>query len=222
MTTSDQMPDATHDLAGARLRPVAAMLPRCCREPCRREPCRRRPRQGAKLVSMERCDVCGYEWDAVSEAEIPSRLRATAAGFQQMLSSGDASLGERPAPAVWSVMEYCAHVRDVMFNVRDRIILGLAEDHPTPKPMYQDVRIENDLYREDTPSTMSTELGVAIHLMAKTVAALDAPRLDRTLVYGWPRPADRSLRWVAAQALHEAEHHLADARSGAQPRTPGQ
>lgn len=32
----------------------------------------------------------------------------------------------------------------------------------------------------------------------------------------WPRAATRTLRWVAAQALHECEHHLGDAEQGAQ------
>ncbi|MCP3855439.1 MAG: hypothetical protein GY698_12000 [Actinomycetia bacterium] len=33
---------------------------------------------------------------------------------------------------------------------------------------------------------------------------------ERPIFYGWPRPATRTLRWVAAQALHEVEHHLGD------------
>ena len=46
--------------------------------------------------------------------------------------------------------------------------------------------------------------------LISTVAALDAEQLARPIFYGWPRPATRSLLWVAAQALHEAEHHLDD------------
>jgi len=33
-------------------------------------------------------------------------------------------------------------------------------------------------------------------------------------VYGYPRVTNRNLRWVAAQALHEVEHHLSDIRVG--------
>lgn len=33
---------------------------------------------------------------------------------------------------------------------------------------------------------------------------------QRPIFYGWPRPATRTVRWVAAQALHEVEHHLDD------------
>jgi hypothetical protein len=164
-------------------------------------------------MTSERCDVCAYEWDVVAAVEVPPRLRQALDGYVTVLASGGPALSMRPSPDVWSVMEYCGHVRDVMLNLRERIIVGLGEDHPTPKPMYQDVRIANGLYAGDTPADMADELTAAVGLLAKTVAALDDGRLARTLVYGWPRTADRSLLWVAAQALHEAEHHLADART---------
>lgn len=60
---------------------------------------------------------------------------------------------------------------------------------------------------------MALELTAGLGLLAKTVAALDDVCLARTLVYGWPCVADRSLAWVVAQVLHEAEHHLAYVRA---------
>ena len=44
-------------------------------------------------------------------------------------------------------------------------------------------------------------------LVADLTVAADA---QRPIFYGWPRPATRTLLWVAAQALHEVEHHLDD------------
>lgn len=170
----------------------------------------------------EACDVCGFAWDDVPAVDIPPRLRAALDGYLAVLADDDPGLSTRPSADVWSVIEYCGHVRDVAFNLRDRIVLGLAEDHPTPKPMYQDVRIENGLYADDTPAAMALELAAGLGLLAKTVAALDDARLARTLVYGWPRVADRSLAWVAAQALHEAEHHLADVQAQRAPVDGGQ
>ena len=38
-------------------------------------------------------------------------------------------------------------------------------------------------------------------------------QLARPIFYPWPRPETRNLLWVAAQALHEAEHHLTDVQS---------
>jgi hypothetical protein len=61
---------------------------------------------------------------------------------------------------------------------------------------------------------VAEELRVAASLFARTWDRIPEIIRDRTMVYGWPRLADRSLHWVAAQALHEVEHHLSDIRAG--------
>jgi hypothetical protein len=160
----------------------------------------------------EQCDVCGFEWDAITSEEIPARLEAAASGFAEVLRPGDESLSQRLEPGVWSVVEYGCHVRDAMLNLRDRIIVGLAEDNPTPKAMFTDVRIAAGLYAGELPERLAGEIEVAAGLLGRTVAALEAPELARPIFYGWPRATTRSLLWVAAQALHEAEHHLTDVR----------
>jgi hypothetical protein len=172
-------------------------------------------------MSLERCEVCGFAWDAIDPSEVSPRLRAALPRFVEVLASGADSLAQRPAPHVWSVMEYCSHVRDVLFTLRDRLVVGVAEDHPTPKPMYQDVRIAAGMCAADTPADMAAELTVAVGLFLKTAGALDATQLARTLVYGWPHQSDRTLQWVVAQALHEAEHHLDDVRAVAAGAAPG-
>jgi hypothetical protein len=159
---------------------------------------------------MERCDGCGFAWEAPGRADIVRRLGAIGDAYAGALRSSTVDLHARPAPGTWSPMEYGAHVRDVMLSLRDRIILGLAEDDPIPKPMHADVRIDAGLYAADTPTELVTEIAVAASLLAKTLDALAEDDVRRPLFYPWPRPATRDLRWVAAQALHEAEHHLAD------------
>jgi hypothetical protein len=160
----------------------------------------------------EVCDVCGFEWDAISAGEVPGRLAAAADGFAPVLRSGEPSLSQRPRPDVWSAVEYGCHVRDVMFNLRDRIVVGLAEENPTPKAMFTDVRIELGLYAGEDPVRLAEEIVIGSALLGRTVTALDAAALARPIFYGWPRPTTRNLLWVAAQALHEAEHHLDDVR----------
>ena len=159
---------------------------------------------------MEACEVCGYEWDAVTANEVCARMRAVAAGYREVLAGGGDRFSVRPGPETWSVVEYSAHVRDVFFNLRDRIVVGLAEDNPTPKPTFVDVRIASGLYAADTPERLIVEIDVATDLFARTVEALDDAQLARPIFYPYPRPETRTLLWVASQALHEAEHHLTD------------
>jgi len=159
---------------------------------------------------MEACEVCGYEWDAVTADEVCSRMRALAAGYRDVLAGGGQRLSVRPDPETWSVVEYTAHARDVFFNLRDRIVVGLAEDNPTPKPTFVDIRIASGLYAADTPERQIVEIDVATDLFARTIEALDDVQLARPIFYPWPRPETRTLLWVASQALHEGEHHLTD------------
>ena len=60
------------------------------------------------------------------------------------------------------------------------------------------------------PAMITTELA-PLWLLVTTLTAVDH-RIERPIFYGWPREATRTLRWVGAQALHEAEHHLDDVR----------
>jgi DinB superfamily len=169
----------------------------------------------------ERCDVCGFEWDAVSAREVASRVVEAADLVASVLREGDeAGLRTRPHAATWSAVEYGAHVRDVFYNIRDRIVVGLVEDTPRPKAMYGAARADLGLYAEDEPVTLAAELELAARLFARTVRALEPEQLARTIVYGWPREAERSLRWVAAQAVHEAEHHAADVARVTAPTRP--
>jgi hypothetical protein len=159
---------------------------------------------------IERCEVCGFVWDAVRADEVRSRVTAAATAMAARISRGGPSVVDRPEPGTWSALEYGCHVRDVLYNLRDRIVVGLAEDDPVPKAMFADLRIERGLYAADDPATLAAELDLAGGLFARTVAALDDEALARPIFYGWPTPATRTLLWVAAQALHETEHHLAD------------
>ena len=102
------------------------------------------------------------------------------------------------------------HVRDVLLNLRDRLVVALNEDNPVCKGLYGTHRIDNGLYEGDTPEQVATEVLVAASLFGRTWERIPVDAHARTMVYGYPRLADRSLVWVAAQALHEVEHHRAD------------
>jgi hypothetical protein len=160
---------------------------------------------------MESCAVCAFEWDAIASPEITPRMVEASASLGRLVTEEPDRVAERPEPSRWSALEYSGHVRDVLFNVRDRIVLGAAEDNPVPNGMHGTARIELGLYRADTPGSLGNELDVATSLFTQTFDALPTGFDARPIFYGWPTPATRTLRWVAAQALHECEHHLADA-----------
>ncbi len=161
---------------------------------------------------MERCEVCGFAWDAVDPAEVAPGVRGATVAMADLLVDRPARAPVRTAPDRWSPVEYGCHVRDVLVNLRDRIVLALVEDNPTPHPLYGTLRVELGLYGRDVPETTARDLVVAGDLFARTMVCLPPDAGRRTLFYGWPRAATRPVDWVAAQALHECRHHLDDVR----------
>lgn len=161
---------------------------------------------------MEHCEVCGFTWDAIDPAELPGRLSSGVAAMAALVRA-EPGASSRPAEDRWSTLEYAAHLRDVLLNVRDRIILGAIEDNPEPKKLYPDARVGLGLYRQDTPALVAADLETAGGLFLRTLNALSREQMGRPIFYAWPTPATRTLDWVAAQVLHEVEHHLDDVRT---------
>lgn len=158
--------------------------------------------------------MCGFVWDDVGADEVAARVKAAAREIGAHLDAARAVASRRAEPARWSMLEYGAHVRDVIINLRDRIILGAVEQNPEPKRMYADDRVDLGLYAADTVDVVADELTTVAALFGRTFDALTPERLARPIHYGWPRPATRTLLWVGAQTVHETEHHLADVAEG--------
>ncbi len=163
-------------------------------------------------ADVESCEVCGFVWDRVSPAEVAPRIVLATSKFDRLLKSDPERARRRPTPDRWSALEYGCHVRDVLIHVRDRVVLGAVDDNPTPHALYGSQRIELGLYANEVPSVVGDELRVVGALFGRTFDSLPPGFGDRPMFHGWPRAATRTLSWVAAQALHECEHHLADAQ----------
>lgn len=157
----------------------------------------------------ESCAVCGHVWADVAPAAVADRLRAGVAGFADVLAGP--GVERRPDPTRWSPLEYACHVRDVLLVVRERVLLAVLEDTPAPPAMYPDGRVDTGFYVGESPAVVADELRCAADLLVRTLDRLDGAGWARTLRYGYPVPAERNLAWVASQAVHEVEHHLADA-----------
>lgn len=159
---------------------------------------------------MEACEICGFVWESVSENKIAPRISSGANSIAAAIRENAATANVRPEPTRWSILEYGAHVRDVLLHVRDRLIIGLVEDNPAFKPLYRDQRVDMHLYAADTPSIVTNELGMAAALFARTFNATSSEQLDRPCQYVYPTESTRSLRWMGQQVVHEVEHHQGD------------
>lgn len=161
---------------------------------------------------MDSCDVCGFVFSTVDPLTVSVRGRLAAEAIGAELRHSDDIAGIRPAAGRWSNTEYGAHVRDVFLLIRDRLVIGMLEEEPSFNSLYRDERVELGLYATDTPNQISVELEAAAAMFGRLFDAIEPDTLERVVQYGSPNPQRRSLLWMGRQAVHEAEHHLADIR----------
>ena len=144
------------------------------------------------------CGGCGFDAAARAVADLPGLLHDTAMTWSEVLARPDAA--ERPAPAVWSPLEYGAHVRDVHVLFAQRLRLMLEEDTPTFANWDQDATAVEDDYGSQDPTAVAVELIEAAGTVAGIYATGRAGRLDVVVRGGDGRPASADSATGAAAA----------------------
>lgn len=101
-------------------------------------------------------------------------------------------------------------MRDVLEVQRERLQRARVEDGFVPEPMGRDERVEALRYNEQDPIGVATQLETFAEALAADLEAFEPTDWDRTMIYGYPELAERSLLWVVQNTVHEGEHHLLD------------
>lgn len=159
-------------------------------------------------VLREPCTECGFRADSVSGPEVAGRIPALADRWVRVLAQDGAT--ERPAPTVWSPLEYACHVRDVFRVFAGRVRLMLTEDGPTFENWDQDATAVAERYGQQDPAQVSVELQDAA---ADVTAAFDGVPDG-----AWTRTGLRSngsaftVESLGQYFLHDVVHHLVDVR----------
>jgi hypothetical protein len=159
------------------------------------------------------CPDCGFEASALAAADLPGVVLDAARAFAAVLAAGEATRA-RPAPGVWSPLEYGCHVRDVVRRADARTALMLTTDDPALENWDQDATALDDAYPEQDPERVAAELLEAADRLAGVYAALGAE--------AWDRPGRRSdgARFTVLSfgryVAHDLVHHVHDV-TGALP-----
>jgi hypothetical protein len=161
--------------------------------------------------SPDRCSECGFVYDLDGALDAGADIAETAGQIAAILAAAR-DVGNRADAATWSVLEYGCHVRDVLLVQRERVLLALRAEEPPLEAMGRDERVEADGYRDQDALDVARQIGDAALLFNGVLARLDEPSWQRTVIYGHPYRAVRSLAWVAVHTVHEMVHHLGDIR----------
>jgi hypothetical protein len=143
---------------------------------------------------------------ALPVEELGARIVDSASSYTISLAVPGATT--RPSPQVWSVLEYCCHVRDVHRIFAERVRLMLEQDDPTFANWDQDATALEQRYDLQDPAVVGPEL---------VSAAVEVAQLyDGVSGEAWKRKGFRSNGSVFTVAsigryhLHDVMHHLWD------------
>ena len=159
------------------------------------------------------CEECGFDPGSVAPDELPDAVRALARRYSIPLSrflpheDGDALIRTRPAPEIWSALEYAAHVRDELPLFDARIHRALDEDEPVVEPWDHEAAVEGATYNQQDPAMVADALAEGAEALATTLQLVPGGGWERIAV----RDGDRlTVLEMGRYALHEGHHHLLD------------
>jgi hypothetical protein len=157
-------------------------------------------------VLERRCPECGLDTRELDHADIPQLIRTNAVAWSSALSSPTAR--ERPAPQVWSPVEYACHVRDVYRLYDERLAMMLNENDPAYPNWDQDETAIESNYRAQEPAQVDAGLRDAGEQIATSFGNISEEQWLRT-----GRRSDGASFTVDSFAryfLHDVIHHLHD------------
>ncbi len=166
---------------------------------------------------MDQCAGCGFEY---LPEEAPGAAQAIVDGVHEhvaILTAAGGDPGVRRDPDRWSPLEYACHVRDLLLVQRERVLEARRTERPSFSPMGRDERVLHDGYATQDPVDVARQLDDAARMLANVLRRLDQLDWERTVLYNFPVPTERTLRWVAVHTVHEVHHHLLDVRRQMEP-----
>ena len=163
-----------------------------------------------------RCDECGFDGEAMTDADLVEACQGFARRYRAPLTrflpheDGSEIVRRRPAPEVWSALEYAAHTRDVFAFYRERIERVLAEDRPTLHRAGFGDREEERRYNDEDPARTADGVTAEAAAVADLLANLDDTGWRRVGLASDGSGAERTVRVLAERVVHDAHHHLLD------------
>ncbi|HXH78809.1 DinB family protein [Nocardioides sp.] len=155
------------------------------------------------------CAECGFDPQAYTLADLPQLMHDTAMVWSQVLLRPD--VRERPAPAVWSPLEYACHVRDVHRLFAERVELMLDEDEPRFANWDQDATATASSYAEQDPAEVDADLVEAAGHVAGLYATVTPEAAQRR--GSRSNGSEFSVTTLGIYHLHDIVHHVHDVRA---------
>jgi hypothetical protein len=163
-------------------------------------------------VEHETCDACGFDGAMYTDVALVDALAALGPQWRALLDEAGDHLRTRPAPMVWSALEYAAHSRDITALHAFGVDFALTHENATVPAIDGDAMIAEAAANYDAEDV--ADVLIALGRETAKLAALAADNIDswhRTLTVG---DNTNSVRRMLEHTLHDSTHHLDDVARG--------
>ncbi len=162
------------------------------------------------IVLREPCEECRADVRSLPATELGTRLMDSVDVWTDILLTGPEAnpqhLMARPAPDVWSAVEYASHVADVMDLFQYRIFLMITEERPTFESWDPDAAAL--AYAGRSPDQAASLLHGASNRLGDVFDSMAEHLWDRTGKRG--DGAEFSVLSLSRYFMHDNLHHLFD------------
>jgi hypothetical protein len=152
------------------------------------------------------CPECGFEASELHREDIGTRLLRAAKDLCSTLEQPGAH--DRPAPTVWSPLEYACHARDVCRVFDDRLVQMLVADGPALANWDQDAAAVAGGYAAQDAVSVSEELWDDAQPLAARYNGLEESQWDRTATRS--DGAQFTVVSIGQYLVHDLAHHVWD------------
>ena len=161
------------------------------------------------------CRQCGFSYTLTSEEVADSAGRGLVAVRAAVAGVPENAASRRPAPDIWSVNAYTAHLADAAGVIYDRIRLIAEQDRPLLPWHDQDQAVEEGRHDQTPAGDSLGHLEGTVRTFQEYVWALPRGAWERVGVHA--KAGEVRLSEIAQDLPHELEHHAGDIRDiGAQ------
>ena len=157
-----------------------------------------------------RCRECGFPY-ALAPGEVADRADQAMAAVDDAVRAAPLTLrGRRPAPDVWSVNAYTAHLAEAALVIDGRIRRMAQEDRPALAAYDQDHTAAEGRFDERPADASLATLRETVAACTVEMRSLSPERWQRTGLHA--EAGEVRLSDIAHDLAHELEHHAADIR----------
>jgi hypothetical protein len=164
-------------------------------------------------MEHERCEACGFDGAAYDDAALLAAVRDLGPRWRALIASAGTELRLRPAPEVWSAIEYAAHSRDITALHGFGVEQALTVDEPVLPGIEADELIESAAatYAAADPEPVVRALESEANRLARLADDAGPGQWSRGLTIGDERV---EVRRLLEHALHDSLHHVGDVERG--------